>query len=883
MNIVLKYFFQRQKLRNNLLRSLLFFVASLLIAPLAYAQQYTLRDQAEIKYQAQLTLIEYESILNLISNSAISESVLKDAAQNSYDNPNTRIFYSSEVPVVDDIEPSSPNSTDKSSKTVKDYIREFSAMYIKSDLETVDFYDFTISNLKSDKDLYVRVKYTVHFKGRHKTDPARYKPADRLAELKVARKGNRWVTYIAGITAYDPAFPIASAKGDVALNRNVADDGTFAEKLNSLTRTQNNEAQKVSDLTIALSWQALDNKRFEEVRLAGQQAEARRDYAKASHLYNQALQIKPKEAAVEARLFRLNKIIQHNELLAKMFDAGEYVEAIKVYSKAINSDPENADLYYGRGRSYEKLNELETAIKDFSTAIKLDENFIDALRHRAQLYLRTSQPQKAIEDYNYLISSQQDAAAYYPERAKIKIAVGDIKGALEDYSAAIRLNPNVAVYHFEQGQLYYQQKQLEQAIKSFSAAIDSDKQLVNAYYSRGMVYADNQNINSAAADFERARSVGLEKEQLLAIDNIALEYISSGQGAMEKADYKNALENFIKVVLLSPADESAWLMKGDAHYKLQDYENAVQSYTKAIELGKVSQAYYKRGLVYRQLKNYEAAKSDFNKFIPIGRELISITERKANNAKSAGSLEQIAAEVAQAWYTLGHAQEMAEQYKDALVSLEKALDINKGYAQALFARGSVQLALKDYKKAIKDIEKSIKWGIEDSPWIYLALGKAYEGIGQFDYAISIYTYIIDSVDKNSDLAYIQRAAAYKNIKQYQLALQDIKAAMSLNSAASRDVDLLTSKGLIELYASKFQEADDSFDQALSIEKNKAWALYGKASVLASQNKMEESLDYYRKAFQTGEIQWSAIKDDPIIKHVSKQKAFKDLVDASLRL
>lgn len=883
MDLAITYFFGKPIWSRYLLRLLLVVGFYLALGSAGMAQQYTRKDEAEIKYLAQLTLVEYESLLNFISSSAIPETMAKEAIQNAYRNPNTKIFWSPDVLVDDNIQPSLLNQSDRAGKTIKDYISEFDLMYVKSDLETVDFYDFEISNLKRGDYPFIRIKYTVHFRGRHKKDPAPYSPVERLAELRAEKKGNRWVTHIINITTYDASAPIAAAAGDMQLDAAQEDDGTFTNKLDELLAAQEAQGLQLSDAAIAQSWQAFDDKRFKEIRALAERAEVLRDYDKASDYYAQALLIKPQDPDLKAKVLTLRKRMKTNELLASKYQAGDYVEAISEYSKAITEDPQNADFYYGRGRSYEQLNELQSAIQDFSTAIKLDNKFVDALSNRARLYISTAQPQKALEDYNQIIESLNDASAFYPERAKLKAAMGDTKGALADYDAAIKQAPRVARPYYEKGLMHAKQKQSEDAIAAFSKAIHLDSTHAEAYYARGMAYAENESISSAAVDFERARKLGIGEAQQSVIDSIAVRYIALGEEAQRKQDYKGALENFIKLVLLSPNDESAWIKKGDAHYQLQDYQNALQSYSKAVALDKVSLAYYKRALVHRELKDYAAAKSDFEKFIPLGWQLISAAESKAGNAKSSESLEEIAEEVAQGWYVLGNAQLMAEQYADANESFNKALDINKSYAKALAGRGAAQMGLRSYKKAIKDIEKSIKWGIEDTPWIYLNLGDAYQGLGQTDYAISIYTYLIESVDKNFDLAYIHRANSYKNIKQYPLALKDINTALTLNETLSRDVDFITSKGLVELYDSKFQEASQSFDQALSLENNDAWALYGKASVLASQNKLEESLDFYRQAFQTGEIQWSAIKDDPIIKHVSKQKAFKDLVDASLRL
>ena len=45
---------------------------------------------------------------------------------------------------------------------------------------------------------------------------------------------------------------------------------------------------------------------------------------------------------------------------------GRYLESILDYSRAIELDPENSYLYFGRGMSYEHLDQNEEAIKNLS-------------------------------------------------------------------------------------------------------------------------------------------------------------------------------------------------------------------------------------------------------------------------------------------------------------------------------------------------------------------------------------------------------------------------------------------------------------------------------------------------------------------------------------
>ena len=49
-----------------------------------------------------------------------------------------------------------------------------------------------------------------------------------------------------------------------------------------------------------------------------------------------------------------------------------YLESIADYSKAIELDPNNSYLYFGRGMSYEYLNQNEDALKNFQMSLALD-------------------------------------------------------------------------------------------------------------------------------------------------------------------------------------------------------------------------------------------------------------------------------------------------------------------------------------------------------------------------------------------------------------------------------------------------------------------------------------------------------------------------------
>ncbi|MFN3485374.1 MAG: tetratricopeptide repeat protein [Planctomycetota bacterium] len=89
------------------------------------------------------------------------------------------------------------------------------------------------------------------------------------------------------------------------------------------------------------------------------------------------------------------------------YERGDYAEAVKYLTRAIESDPRDALAYHLRGWARAHLGDLEGELADWSKAVEIDPTF--------------------------------DAA--YADRAAARMAREDLAGALSDWQTALRLNP----------------------------------------------------------------------------------------------------------------------------------------------------------------------------------------------------------------------------------------------------------------------------------------------------------------------------------------------------------------------------------------------------------------------------------------------------------
>ena len=129
---------------------------------------------------------------------------------------------------------------------------------------------------------------------------------------------------------------------------------------------------------------------------------------------------------------------------------GDYTGAIQDYNKAIELNPEYANVYYGRGLAKKILGDFRGAIKDCTKAIELDPSDAYSYLVRGLSKSGLGDYKAALKDYTRTIEigEPQDALAKgYGLRGVTRIRLGDKKGACQDWSKAGELGESM-VYEF---------------------------------------------------------------------------------------------------------------------------------------------------------------------------------------------------------------------------------------------------------------------------------------------------------------------------------------------------------------------------------------------------------------------------------------------------
>ncbi|HEX8039429.1 MAG TPA: tetratricopeptide repeat protein [Chryseosolibacter sp.] len=181
--------------------------------------------------------------------------------------------------------------------------------------------------------------------------------------------------------------------------------------------------------------------------------------------YTQALQLNPahtlakhnlaalkakqgKSATYEDRLTETihedsTMLYPYLERAMQRFEGGYYAGAVDDYTKALEIDPSDPEIWLGRGLAREKLKDHEGAFSDYTKAIDLKENFFKAWINRGNVLFKMERYSDAIEDFNVALVYRSDYAPAIYNRAMAKMKLKNKADACADLKLAESLGMKV--------------------------------------------------------------------------------------------------------------------------------------------------------------------------------------------------------------------------------------------------------------------------------------------------------------------------------------------------------------------------------------------------------------------------------------------------------
>ncbi len=178
----------------------------------------------------------------------------------------------------------------------------------------------------------------------------------------------------------------------------------------------------------------------------------------------------------------------------------------------------------------------------------------------------------------------------------------DFDKAIAEYSKALEINPQYALAYNNRGYTYYLMKEYDKAIVDLSKAIEIDPQFLRPYHNRREAYLAVSKSDLADADAKKI----IELENKIISDK-----------------NEKAIAELSKAIQTNPQDSNAYYNRGNVYLEIKEYDKAIVDFSKLIEINpQYAEAYNDRGYAYYLKKDYDKAITDYSKAININPKLL---------------------------------------------------------------------------------------------------------------------------------------------------------------------------------------------------------------------------------------------------------------------
>ena len=263
-------------------------------------------------------------------------------------------------------------------------------------------------------------------------------------------------------------------------------------------------------------------------------------------------------------------------------DKANYKEAIKLYSKLIESNNATFMDHYYRGNAYLNSSMAQQAYEDFSTAIKLAPDFAEAYFMRGTMLINPNQVQDAINDLNMAVKYARNdtiKTISLANRASAKLTVNNIEGALKDCKESLKIDSTSSRSFFALVNLsscYGHQKKFDLSIPILKKIYMSDSMDIRVIGNLGYEYSQNENYEQSIYYFNRVLKIA--PKSAFTMSNKAFSLLKLGKAA-------EALPLINRSIELAPTNSYAFMNLGLIYLELKEKDKACESFRVALKKG----------------------------------------------------------------------------------------------------------------------------------------------------------------------------------------------------------------------------------------------------------------------------------------------------------
>jgi len=383
---------------------------------------------------------------------------------------------------------------------------------------------------------------------------------------------------------------------------------------------------------------------------------------------------------------------------------------------------------------------------------------------------------------------------------------GDAAAARDSFRKALQADPDNVDAHTYLGVLADREGNLQEAERHFASAAALAPFSAPARNNYGAILVRLNRLQLAAAQFEA--SLKLDPDQPNALVNLAQIRFNSGR----PEDLRASRELFGRAMRVAP-----------------DAEVARALVVTALRLGEKDKA----AASYRDYAALVSAVSPSSVASPPASPSPASSRPFVPSSPSASAASR--AELGEALLEGGLDEEATDE-------LGAAVSLDPSNATAVIALGRAYLKRKDIRAAGRTLESAVARGLDPAP-VYAALADVYEAGGYVEHAIPAMRLAI-ARDPHNESYRLRYGILLNDTKAPAAAVIRLKEALREFPDSSR---LWLALGIAEQSDGKNEDAQRSFERALSLDSRSAPALAYLGSAYAERGQYAEAVSFYERA------------------------------------
>ncbi len=191
------------------------------------------------------------------------------------------------------------------------------------------------------------------------------------------------------------------------------------------------------------------------------------------------------------------------------YQIGDYDEAIKDYSGAIEAKFDYAYAYNDRASAKRAKNDFAGAILDYEKALAMNPSFVFIYNNLGSAYRLNKQYDKAIEYYTKAMNAKPDYLLALNNRGAAKLEAGRLDEAKKDFEEVLTKDPKNSGAFNNLASVALKQKDYKKAKDMSTKAIELNASNGPAYFNRGIARQMLHEEEGSCADWKKASDLGV--------------------------------------------------------------------------------------------------------------------------------------------------------------------------------------------------------------------------------------------------------------------------------------------------------------------------------------------------------------------------------------